>query len=247
MKNFLAVLAVLVLSSSLFAGEIIKMSEDPWPPFTFGKAGSITTKGIATDINQELFKRLGLKVETRLYPWKRCLMQMKRGKRDGLMLLSINEERKSFLKFSISIMSDKNLLWYKKNNKKVKEWKKFKDLKKYKIGITNGFNYGDKFNNANKKYNFKTDGVRTDKLNFKKLEANRIDIIICSNVTARTIFKKNPAYKKQFKSMKKPINESFLYIALSKKSKHVKLMKKINKELRKMKRDGTIRRILRKY
>ena len=80
MKKIVIFITVLVLSSSLFAGEIIKMSEDPWPPFTFGKAGSITTKGIATDINQELFKRLGLKVETRLYPWKRCLMQMQKGK-----------------------------------------------------------------------------------------------------------------------------------------------------------------------
>ena len=162
-------------------------------------------------------------------------------------MFNANAEREKFLKFSIPVMNSNDLIWYKKGNKKIKEWRTFKDLKNYTIGISSGFNYGDDYNKAVVKYNLKTDKARTDLQNFKEMALNRTDIFICNETAAKSIFRKNPELKNKFKSMKKPLKKVILHIALSKKSKHVKLMKKINIELRKMKKDGTIRRILRKY
>ncbi len=54
-----------------------KLSEDPWSPFTYSEG--IPTGGIAVGFTKEIFKRLGVKYEIRLYPWERCLHQMKKG------------------------------------------------------------------------------------------------------------------------------------------------------------------------
>jgi polar amino acid transport system substrate-binding protein len=67
--------------------EKIRFSEDPWPPYTISPSEDSPIEGMAVTLVEEVFKRLNIPIEMKLYLWKRCLEQMKNGQRDALMLL----------------------------------------------------------------------------------------------------------------------------------------------------------------
>ena len=246
MLKKIVTLVVLLSMGFLFSADV-KMSEDPWPPYTYGKDGEITKKGIATDIVNELFKRLGMTTENKLFPWKRCLHQMEKGDRDGLMMLTKNADREKFLEFTIPVIEDKDLIWYKKGNTKIKEWADYKDLIGVKIGKSLGFNYGDAFNEAEKKYKLNTEEAPKDLFNFKKLKKGRIDVFICNKQAATSLMNSNPDLKGQFEFMKKPFKEIKFYLAFSKKSSIISKLPEINKILKEMLDEGFIDKVKSKY
>lgn len=238
------VLAFIVSSMPVFA-ETVTLSCDPYEPYHYGKIGAVPT-GPVPDIVKEVFKRLKMDTEMKLYPWKRCLDQMKKGKRDGIFILSKNKEREAYMVFTVAYLSDNQSIYYLKGKKF--NWKNFKDLKPYTIGLTSGYNYGDKFPKARKKLGLKVDeSAKSDLTNFKKLIKGRIDIFPCNDTIAKYIFKKNPELKGKFSKAKKPINKLTWHMSFSKKSKISKMVPKINKTIKKMQRDGTVKKILAKY
>ncbi len=76
-----------------------------------------------------------------LPPMKRVLIKLKDGSTDGATVISKNEERLKFLRFTIPIMQKRGLIYYLKNRKNPISWNDFKDLKGLKIGIVLGNNY----------------------------------------------------------------------------------------------------------
>lgn len=222
----------------------VSLSEDPWPPYTLGKTGQVPTGGIAVEFCNEIFGRLNIELDLKLFPWKRCLKQMEKGQRDGLMLLTKNSDREKFMVFTDSIMTDRDLVWYRADAAKPFAWTTFADWKGYKIGKSRGFNYGDGFNKAEKEFKFKTDVANTDLMNFKKMLKGRIDIFMCNETAANDIFKQNPDLAGKFKSADKPLKEVVFYMSFSKKSPVVAIVPKINKVIADMKSDGTINKIL---
>lgn len=220
----------------------ITLSEDPWPPYTLGEVSKEPTGGIAVEFANEIFGRLQIETEIKLYPWKRCLNQMETGQRDGLLLLTKNKEREEYMVYSDKIMSDRDLIWYKKG--KNIQWDDLEDLKEYRIGKTAGFNYGDKFNEAAKKYSFTIHTASGDWNNFKKLDANRIDIFICNETAAKSIFKEDPELAGKFEYANKPLKSVDFHMSFSKKSEAVKILDDVNRVINELKEDGTIDRIL---
>ena len=215
MRKKILLLSIFMFSWCLsLSSEIkeVKFCEDPWPPYTYGKVGEITEKGIATDIINELFSRMDIKVTNKLLPWKRCLLMVEKGKQDGAMMLTKNSEREEYMEFSIPIIENRDMIWYKKGNSKIKEWNSFEDLKPYIIGNSLGFNYGKEFEKSVVEYNLKVDVAKIDELNFKKLDKGRIDVFFCNETAANTIFSKNKDLKDKFISMEKSLKNLLLNI-----------------------------------
>ncbi len=136
---FLLTIGFCVVFNSAFSADVtsVTMIEDPWPPYTLGDAGKEPTGGIAVAFTKEIFKRIGVKADLKLYPWKRCLNLIKTGDRDGLMLLTKNAEREGYMVFTDPIMEDRDLIWYLADRPAV-VWSDFKDLKGLKIGNSSG-------------------------------------------------------------------------------------------------------------
>jgi len=242
-------LTMFLFSSSIIASDdVIKFCEDPWPPYTIGVETGEPTGGVATDIIKEIFRRIGKKVDLRLYPWTRCLNQMKTGERDALMLLTKNKQRQTYMVYSDKIFENRDLIWYKKNRKGGPiEWSSFKDLRNFTIAKSSGYNYGDKYIEAEKKYKFKVDVAYSDKFGFSKILYDRVDIFFCNEAAAKEMFKTNPKFKGKFQYAKKPLKTVDLFLAISKKSKAVALIPQINNTISDMKKDGTIKKIINKY
>jgi len=225
-------------------------AQDLWPPYTFKKAMT-PAEGHATKIIKEIFRRLNIKVDLKLYPWKRVLMKAKYGEIDGIMLLSKDIKRKQYLVFSNALVIDNDLIWYAPEHFRLKwgkdfEWKTFVDLKPYTIGVVLGNSYGDAFQKATSDYKLTLDSAVTDKQNFLKLVLGRTDIFISSEIPARYIINGDPKLKGKIKSALTPFRPEPLkmYMAFSKKSSAKILLPKVNEVIADMQKDGFIDRVL---
>lgn len=248
MKNIFAWIAgtILLLTPIIVSAgnsKIIMLS-DPWVPWVEGKEGETAQKGIAVDIVKEILKRAEVPVELKLYPWKRCLHYAQKGSVDGLFFLSKNMERETYLIFTEPFVVSSYIIYYSSERKAPFKWKKWGDLKAYRIGTCDDYNYGDNFINASKEYNYKIDPAHTDLLSIKKLIAGRVDIIILNRSTADSIIDNNPEFKGKIISAEKPLDTASYYMAFSKKSKNLELLPGINEIIEEMKTDGTIDKFL---
>ena len=235
---------LLFLATSIHADSpVIKVSTDPWEPWVLGNEGEVATDGLAIKFSRELFYRMGVDLDIKIYPYKRCIYQMKSGTRDILLMVKKTEERMKYMFFSDVAVTDPQLIYFSKDHIGDFEWNSWKDLQGYTVGVVAGFNYGD-FEAAAKKYKIKNELVSSDSQNIKKLLAGRVDFIFLSRSTANHFMIKNPELADKLKAASTPVDVAKFYFGLSKNGEAVKYLPKINEVLGEMKRDGSLDKIL---
>lgn len=96
--------AALLLILTLFAGRV-GATEKPLVvvtadrvPMAYVKDGKPT--GLLTDLAEEAFRRAGRKIEIRLLPWPRCLVELKDGEADAILTIFKTPEREAQFAFS---------------------------------------------------------------------------------------------------------------------------------------------------
>jgi len=235
---------LLLLSAQLKAAErVIKISSDPWEPWVFGEEGEVATGGWSIDITNELFQRLGIKTDIQVYPYERCIRQMKTGERDMLLMAKKTKERQKYLLYTDVSVNDPQLLYYATNRNNAFEWSDWSDLNKLAIGGVRGFNYG-KFHDAAKKHDITLELTENDLQNVKKLLAGRIDLVMLNRSTAQHFLSTHPEFRGRLQAARKPIANAEFYIALSKKGAATDLLPDINRVLLEMKNDRTLNKII---
>lgn len=136
----------------------------------------------------------------------------------------------------------------KKNDGKI-VFNTYKDLKGFKIGAIQGFSYTKEFWNKVKTENLKLDLHPLRELQIKKLLAGRIDLAAVPKIV--TLYEaKQDGYSDKIMYLPKPIKSKPYYNTFIKVSKHPRIKEVIemyDEELRKMKRDGTLKAIFDKY
>lgn len=234
----------LFASAALYAdSHVIKVSSDPWEPWVLGSEGKQATGGLAVEVTRELFKRLNLDIEINIYPYERCIRQMKTGERDVLLMVKKTEEREKYMLFSDVALMESQSIYYSSERMDGFEWQTWQDLNKYTVGGVRGSNYGD-FDTAAKKHGISTELVSTENQNIKKLLAGRVDLIILNQSTANYYMSQNPESRGKLKAAEKSISESKFHFALSKNGKATAHFSGINMALRDMKADGTLDKLL---
>lgn len=246
MKKILLTVVACVALTAMADARTLSLVEDPWPPFTFGKAGAPPTGGYAVEFAEAIFGRLGVEFEITLFPWKRCLHMVEHGISDGLLLATRNVERETWLSYTDPIMESRDLVWYRADRPSPIEWTELKDFKPYVIGRSAGFNYGDAFNAAEARYGFNIEENVNDLLNFKKLAAGRIDIFICNEIAAKYIFESHPELQGLFAASEKPLKTVTLYMGFSRKSGADAIVPEVNKAISELKAEGVFNAILSK-
>jgi len=178
MKKQLIILPMLfyffLFQALAFSQEKIVISTGEWPPYTSEKMKHF---GYSLHIIANAFETQGYQVEYNFLPWKRAYVMAQEGKFDGSAAWFKNKQRQEEFLFSKPVSASTTVLFHRKD--KVVEWSKLEDLKKFSIGITHGYTYGDQFNSASEKYGFKLDSSTSDISGFKKLLKKRIDIMLC--------------------------------------------------------------------
>lgn len=213
-----------------------------WYPYYVKKGGQI--QGASIDIMKEIGKKQGFRVKVMGdIPWKRQLAMVKSGQLDVIGGIYYTSERARIYKYTDAFMTDEARVFVKKG--KEFSFKDFSDLKGKTGGRPSGGSYGEKFD----KYaasNLKMEKFEGKDSLVKMLLAGRVDYLVFAYWDMNSYLKEK-GYSSQVKVLPKAITKNNVHFIFSKKSAAVSLVPKVNSELKKMKRDGRLKRIINKY
>ncbi|MCX4028460.1 transporter substrate-binding domain-containing protein [Endozoicomonas sp. SM1973] len=144
----LSLSADLLATASKSAKTIIVSGLPDYFPFSFEENGEL--KGVFIDLSKDIFAKLKIPVEYRIFPWKRVLNNAKHGRIDMIAGLYRSQVRETYLDYSIAIIPDPTAIFMRKGNEF--EYESWDDLKG-KNGVTGlGYVLGDKFSRYEKQY-----------------------------------------------------------------------------------------------
>lgn len=222
----------------------IRLVAFDYPPFYQMRGNAL--EGIAVDLGQQLFDRLGIRPEFSGFPLKRALDMLRNGEADAIIILIKTPEREEFLHFTEPVLTVRGLIWAAANRKKeAVHFDKLEDLKKYRIGVTRGYSYGPEFDALLTTMN--VDVANRDYLNYLKLIEGRIDIFPGNEIVAGGLFKEHPELRSKLVHSSKSFIEWELRIAVSKKSPYASMLPEINAVLSDLKREGIVDGLVGKY
>ncbi|MCP4163091.1 MAG: amino acid ABC transporter substrate-binding protein [Deltaproteobacteria bacterium] len=242
LSKIIIVISFVFLFTGLAGAETIKLTSGEWPPYMSKKMKHF---GFASHVVEKSFANEGVKVKWAFYPWNRSLVLAKKGLWDGSVVWGKTKERqKDFYYSKAKVLYLKDVFFHRKDFKF--KWKTFKDLKKFKIGATLGYSYGDAFLKAEKSGLLKTQRVKNDVLNFRKLLKGRIDIFILTQDVGYSILKKE--FKADEVSQITHNSKSFrsrpYFLILSKNStKSKKFMSLFDKGYKKIVKSGELKKM----
>lgn len=241
----LTLLLLLCCSVSLKAEEraTFRFCEDPWAPYTLGEIGAAPAKGIAVELFQELGERLDVTFQLMLLPWKRCLLWAETGDYDGIMLLTRNSDRATYLSFTDPVHKDRNLVWHRSDREFEQSFKSFEEFRGFRIGITAGFNYGEEFNRAVKELGLVVEEAPNILSNLRRLDLGRIDVFLVNKPAAEFAMVEFPDLRDRLSYAQGPFDALPFFIGLSKASPIEGELARFNQAISDMRDDGTLERI----
>ncbi len=254
MKNILFnIFFLCLIFSSMAKGSPLSLSvvsDDKFPPFSYKENGKVT--GIDIDIINEMGKRLNIKFNISLVPWKRLIMMTQLGDCDGSMSLFRTPEREKFSLYTYPVHYSSFVIFVMKG----KEFKftKIEDLYGKKLAKQSGFAISDEFDLAVKRGKIKVADIFHIKTCMGETLIGKYDGFVANkHVTLYKLKndKKFVRYKEKFTILKNPVKlERGAFFVISKASKikdKLKLQKNIIKTLKSMEENGTYQKIMDKY
>lgn len=203
--------------------------------------------GLLVDVIEEAFKRAGYRVEIRLMPWARCILEVKDGKIDGIFSIYLTPERQEFLSYAEEVLITQVQALFVRKDSAITFDGDLNKLAERRIGIVNQTSYGPRLDSALKNGLFKTvEPSHSASSNVQKLVHDRVDIIpsyrhVALN-TAKTL-----GVAGDIRELAPTIEAIPSYLAFSNKRDYAKVIVAYNQALRSMKKDGTYDAIFSKY
>lgn len=215
-----------------------------WPPFSYGKNSDSLIGGYAVDFIREISVRTKTPVRLSIMPWLRCLSMAERGQMDGIMLLTPNEDRRQFLRFTEPLLFDTNLLWYRADSSQVADRRTFDEFKGLRIGVVSGFNYGEAFAQAREDLKLDVEAAPTVLSNFLRLERGWIDMFLVNQMVADYTLRDHPDLKALLVSKQGPFEPVGFHVGLARAGRGAAMLGEFNAAIADMKRGGVIDFIL---
>ena len=229
------------------AGEVLKAcGHHDYAPWNWKSGNNII--GACAEVTKTLFEKASngkVKVDlTYMVPWVRCQNRIRRGDIDINICSFINDKRKEYSKFIMTPMGfNENAVFVKKGKEfKFDNWQ---DLKDKRIGMVYGVSMGQEFDTFIKQYAY-LDKAQSYKSNFKKLIAGRVDMVPVGRYSGYTIRDKL-GFQNDIVDLQKPIITGKLYISMSKKSKYLHLLPKVEKIMQEPGYNDWVEGLLDKY
>jgi len=231
------------VSTPLLHAVELKIFTEEMPPYNYSDENNEAT-GFSTGIVKELLKRSGLGVadgKIKVYPWARAYMILQ--KEENVMLFSTtrSEEREKLFKWVGPIASRTIWFWKMKKRKDINV-NSLDDAKQFKVGAVREF--------ASAKYmarlGFNLDLCNSEEINFRKLLANRIDILTALELAAAYHMNKQGKSFSQLEKLVKLDDRYDYYLALNI-STSDEIINSLQNALEDMKKDGTYEKIRQLY
>lgn len=220
--------------------KILKIGISEWKPYT---SETMEKNGFLSELAMTTLENAGYKIEIKKYDWEEALKLTKEGKIDGIIGSSHVEERKKWAVYP-DVLWVSELSFYKKIDDK-KEYTSLKDLAPSSIGVFKGSFVREILKDIENINIVETDDMND---NIKKLASGEIDYFLDSKDAIQYSLSHD---MKEFSNKIKIMNPSFqrddLYIIFSKETIGVdKIIIDFNRELKKIKEEGTYDKIVKK-
>lgn len=216
-----------------------------YPPFMEEEGG--VGKGVAVEVIREAFVRMKRPITIEFMPPLRGYQQLLSGQADGMFTMKKTPERESATIFSKEPLLVQDFVFMASTQSRLEFNGKLEELADVSIGVVNQGSYGAVFDAAAQSGMFKRLEKSPDFMtNFRKLIARRMDAVVTSRVAGLAILKKLGAHQK-FKVIGPPIETTQSYLIFHKKPDNRALADEFDRTLAAMKKDGSIRRIEKKY
>ncbi len=200
--------------------------------------------GIDMEILQRLADANGLRLLVRSAPLARCLEMVKSGDADIITNLLRTRDREDFIHYlEVPYQTHSTKVFYLRaeDPRQVVSYEQLYDLD---IGVKRGAKYGPRFDEDGKLHK---QAVASHVLNFKKLAAGRLDLVISTESEGDYLIK-DYGWQGQFKKaalrFDLPTN---VYFGLSKRSSLLTLSPMLESQLKYLIRDGEVERIIARY
>lgn len=245
---FLLMLALVQISFFAQARKLVVVGI-PAPPMRYLDTNN-QPKGFDIDVLDHILKKLDHEYVIVLVDSSpRVEIMWKKGNMDILMTYSYKEERAKYLIYPNE--SHVTVAWnffIRKEDKGKIRFQNYSDLKKWRVGASSGKSYTKEFWEASKSYPY-MQIISRDGLQLNKLVSKRLDVVPLETLSA--LYKAHQeGIANQVSYLKKPLKVKPYYNLFVKASTYPglkSLVKKYDEELIRMKQDGTLRSIKKKY
>jgi len=234
---------VALLSLSRFFSPVATAEEKPlifagdksYPPIEYLQDG--IAKGLNVELLQALSRAMGRKISVRLMLWNDAQQKVLNGQADALTFMSPSEEREKLYDFSDPTLPDRFSIFVQSDNLTIHN---VSDLKGKRVGVTRG-GYPRKVLEGYKKIHLVF--IKNYLEGFQFLLTGKIDSVALDTWVGAYTIQKHKI--KGVKAAGEPFAERYAAIAVKK--GNVKLLQEINNGIQKLKKDGTIERLIDKW
>jgi polar amino acid transport system substrate-binding protein len=221
---------------------VVGYHED-FPPYAYHENGKLA--GIFPEMVKKAVAKMGIRAEFRKLPWRRLLRGAEVGDLDAIMPLFKTEEREKFLLYPPNGIAVGESYFFALNNSNIRYNDELENLKGLRIGVVNGYSYGEDFDNAG----FLTKDVTpSDEQLVEKLLSGRCDVAAGPMEVVRYYAEKiQPGASKRIKIIAPPFAGKIIYVAFSKAKNDRELVTAFSNAVQKVRKEGTHQKILEKY
>ncbi len=240
---FYIILMIMIDHSYCEEAKTLKFATGEYAPYV---SKEMVDYGMVAEIISATVKEMGFKPEYLFYSWKRCEASVKRARVWATFPYAYTEERaKHFLYSDELIVATNKFFYYKKRFEKKIIWNKLEDLMSFKMGGVLGYFYEKEFNQVGLDMYYSD----TEKTALKVLKFGRIDLLPLDEAIGWSLIRKDyPQEIDDFGVLEKAYITTGNYLMVSKNyPDSQKLLNKFNIAFRKIKHEGVIDQILKKY
>lgn len=236
---------LLFCQPGLAAGVRLRLATLEYPPYIINTTQGAS--GLTVEIVRSVFARMHQPVAIEFFPISRGQSMLRDGSVDGFFSIKKTPEREKSYLFPQQPLMRQDYVFFVRKHSRWHFSGHLPDLAQARIGIVHNTSYGQRFDLAAKDGVFRRlDATSSHEMNFRKLLAGRIDIIICSRLVG--VYYLNAMGQASQVSISGPVVETAVsYIAFSRKKKFQALSRRFDQTIEAMERDGSIDKLINAY
>ena len=233
-----ALFGVLLLAMPALA-QRLRLVADAWPPFT---DATLINGGLATDIVSTALARAGYASEFEQVPWARALMGVGDGRYDVVVNAWYDEARTKLGQFSGEYLLNRVRL-IKRRDDPI-DFQNLEQLHDYPIAVVRGYAYSAAFDGDTQ---LQKVPVHNFVMAVRMLAAQRVRLTLEDEYVARYyLSRESLRVRNAVEFLPKALSENSLHILVSLKNpEHAQIVAGFDREIAKMKVDGSYERLMR--
>jgi len=224
--------------------DTVDITTGHYPPWTDSKQPG---DGVINQLVTAAFATQGLAVNYVHLPWKRALVETRRGKHPASSFWLPGATDDKALLTSEPLLNTRTVFFQRAQDPPI-SWERLEDLKDYRIGATMGFTYTPAFYDAVDEGLIQVLFVPDESQNFKLLLAGRIDLFAASEFAGLAMARELGIETDRLRIVQPPLLESPVHILFS--SDHPRgrqLLESFNRGFRMIRDSGEYQRILERH